>query len=218
MTRRVLQRIGPEGLLDVALRLGPHGLRRGRHGLSLRKLRDAPHGVDLGPLQPRLPDRLRTDGKRICIAPPLFLSDVSRLRARAAAVPSELVLIGRRHLLSSNSWCHNAGRLVKGKPRCVLLMNRRDAERRRIADGDTVSIVSRTGRIEVPAELSDEMMPGVVSLPHGWGHARDGVRLRVAERVAGASINDVTDGAAIDPLSGNAAFSGLPVQVARANC
>ena len=216
--RPVLRRIGPEGLLDLALRLGPHGLRRGLSGLSLRKLRDAPHGIDLGPLQPRLPERLRTVGKRICIAPTLFLSDVPRLRARAAAGPSELVLIGRRHLHSNNSWCHNAGRLVKGKPRCVLLMNRRDAERRRIADGDTVSIVSRTGRIEVPAELSDEMMPGVVSLPHGWGHGRDGVRLRVAGRVAGASINDVTDGTAVDPLSGNAAFSGLPVQVARADC
>ena len=217
MSRGVLRRIGPEGLLDVALRLGPHGLRRGRHGLSLRTLRDAPHGVDLGALEPRLPKRLRTPGKRISIAPPLFLSDVPRLRARAAAVPSELVLIGRRHLHSNNSWCHNAGRLVKGKPRCVLLINRRDAERRRIADGDTVSIVSRTGRLEVPAEVSDEMMPGVVSLPHGWGHGREGVRLRVAGSVAGASVNDVTDGQAIDPLSGNAAFSGLPVQVARAD-
>jgi len=213
----VLRRIGPEGLLDVALRLGPHGLRRGRDGLSLRTLRDAPHGVDLGALEPRLPKRLRTPGKRISIAPPLFLSDVPRLRARAAAVPSELVLIGRRHLHSNNSWCHNAGRLVKGKPRCVLLINRRDAERRRIDDGDTVSIVSRTGRLEVPAEVSDEMMPGVVSLPHGWGHGREGVRLRVAGSVAGASVNDVTDGQAIDPLSGNAAFSGLPVQVARAD-
>jgi anaerobic selenocysteine-containing dehydrogenase len=218
LTRRALRRIGPEGLLDLALRLGPHGLRRGRRGLSLRTLRDAPHGVDLGALEPRLPERLRTPGKRICIAPPLFLSDVPRLRARAAAVPSELVLIGRRHLHSNNSWCHNAGRLVKGKPRCVLLMNRRDAERRQIADGDSVSIVSRTGRIEVPAELSDEMMPGVVSLPHGWGHGRAGARLRIAASNAGASINDVTDGLAIDPLSGNAAFSGLPVQVTRAGC
>jgi anaerobic selenocysteine-containing dehydrogenase len=218
VTRRVLRRIGPEGLLDLALRLGPHGLRRGRHGLSLRKLRDAPHGIDLGALEPRLPERLRTGDKRVHVAPPLFLADVPRLRARAAASTPELVLIGRRHLHSNNSWCHNAGRLVKGKPRCVLLMNRRDAERRQIADGDSVSIVSRTGRIEVPAELSDDMMPGVVSLPHGWGHGRDGVRLQVAARAAGASLNDVTDGTAIDPLSGNAAFSGLPVQVERADC
>jgi anaerobic selenocysteine-containing dehydrogenase len=218
VSRRALRRTGPEGLLDLALRLGPYGLRRGRHGLSLRTLRDAPHGVDLGALEPRLPERLRTPGKRIRIAPPLFLSDVPRLRAHAAALPSELVLIGRRHLHSNNSWCHNAGRLVKGKPRCVLLMNRRDAERRQIADGDPVSVVSRTGRIQVPAELSDEMMPGVVSLPHGWGHGRTGTRLRIAGSHAGASLNDVTDGLAIDPLSGNAAFSALPVQVARADC
>jgi anaerobic selenocysteine-containing dehydrogenase len=218
MMRRVLGRIGPEGLLDLALRLGPHGLRRGRHGLSLRKLRAAPHGIDLGALQPRLPGRLRTVGKRISLAPPVFVTDVARVRARAEALPSELVLIGRRHLHSNNSWCHNAGRLVKGAPRCVLLMNRGDADARRIADGDTVSIVSRTGRIEVPAELSDDMMPGVVSLPHGWGHDRLGVRLRIAGRTVGASINDVTDGAAIDPVSGNAAFSGLPVQVAPVDC
>lgn len=213
--RRVLGRIGPEGLLDLALRLGPHGLRRGRHGLTLRKLRAAPHGIDLGSLQPRLPGRLRTRDKRICIAPSLFLADLPRVSARAAALPSELVLIGRRHLHSNNSWCHNAGRLVKGKPRCVLLINRRDAEARRISDGDPVALVSRVGQIEVAAELSDEMMPGVVSLPHGWGHDREGVRLRIAGRTTGGSINDVTDGAAIDPISGNAAFSGLPVRVAR---
>ena len=216
--RRVLGRIGPERLLDLALRLGPHGLRRGRYGLTLRKLREAPHGIDLGALQPRLPGRLRTRDKRLCIAPPLFLADLPRVRARTAALPSELVLIGRRHLHSNNSWCHNASRLVKGKARCVLLINRRDAEERRIADGDHVSLVSRIGRIEVSAELSDDMMAGVVSLPHGWGHNREGVRLRIAAGTTGASINDVTDGAAIDPISGNAAFSGLPVQVARIDC
>jgi anaerobic selenocysteine-containing dehydrogenase len=125
------------------------------------------------------------------------------------------VLIGRRHLHSNNSWCHNSARLVKGKPRCVLLMNRLDADARHIASGDRVSLVSRTGRIDVPAESTDDIMPGVVSLPHGWGHNRDGIRLRVAERAAGASVNDITDGEAIDPLSGNAAFSGLPVRVER---
>jgi anaerobic selenocysteine-containing dehydrogenase len=128
------------------------------------------------------------------------------------------VLIGRRHLHSNNTWCHNVGRLVKGKLRCVLLMNRRDADIRHIANGDRVSLVSRTGRIEVPAEITDDIMPGVVSLPHGWGHDRAGIRLRVAERIAGASVNDITDGEAIDPVSGNAAFSGLPVQVERVDC
>ncbi len=218
LTKRALRRIGPEGLLDAALRLGPHGVRRGSRALSLRTLRDNPHGVDLGPLMPRLPGRLRTNDRRIQIAPPLFLDEVPRLRARTAVSSPELVLIGRRHLHSNNSWCHNAGRLVKGKPRCVLLMNRRDADIRHIANGDKVSLVSRTGRIEVPAEITDDIMPGVVSLPHGWGHDRDGIRLRVAGRTAGASVNDITDGEAIDPVSGNAAFSGLPVRVERVDC
>ncbi len=218
LTRRALRRIGPEGLLDAALRLGPYGVRRGRRALSLRTLRDNPHGVDLGPLLTRLPGRLRTIDRHIHIAPPLFLEEVPRLRARTTVSSPELVLIGRRHLHSNNSWCHNAGRLVKGKPRCVLLMNRLDADIRHIANGDRVSLVSRTGRIEVPAEITDDIMPGVVSLPHGWGHDRDGIRLRVAERTAGASVNDITDGDAIDPVSGNAAFSGLPVQVERVDC
>jgi anaerobic selenocysteine-containing dehydrogenase len=167
---------------------------------------------------PRLPERLRTNDRRIQIAPPLFLEDVARLRARTSVSSPELVLIGRRHLHSNNSWCHNAGRLVKGKPRCVLLMNRRDANIRSIANGDRVYLVSRTGRIEVPAEITEDIMPGVVSLPHGWGHDRAGTRLRVAGRTAGASVNDITDGEAIDPVSGNAAFSGLPVQVERVDC
>ena len=218
LTKLALRRIGPEGLLDTALRLGPYGVRRGRRALSLRTLRDNPHGVDLGPLLPRFPERLRTADLRIRVAPPLFLEEVPRLRARTTVSSPELVLIGRRHLHSNNSWCHNAGRLVKGKPRCVLLMNRRDADTRHIANGDRVSVVSRTGRIEVIAETTDDVMPGVVSLPHGWGHERAGIRLRVAAGTKGASVNDITDGEAVDPVSGNAAFSGLPVQVGRVDC
>jgi anaerobic selenocysteine-containing dehydrogenase len=215
VVRRVLGRLGPEGLLDIALRVGPYGVRRGRRGLTLGVLRGAPHGVDLGPLVPRFPRRLRTRGRRIQLSPPLFIQDVTRVRMRMfTAVPS-LVLIGRRHLHSNNSWCHNAARLVKGPPRCVLLINPLDAKERGVGDGDQVSISSRTGRIEVAAAVTDDIMPGVVSLPHGWGHDREGVRLSVARQTSGASVNDITDAQVIDPISGNAGFSGLPVEVAR---
>lgn len=213
--RRVFGRIGPEGLLDLALRAGPYGLRRGRSALSMRVLRESPHGIDLGALQPRLPARLRTADGRIHAAPRRFLEDLPRVRTRMTTAAPALVLIGRRHLHSNNSWCHNAARLVKGRPRCVLLMNPRDAAARGIADGDLISLSSRTGRIKVTAETTDDMMEGVVSLPHGWGHDREGVRLRVARQTTGTSVNDVTDEAAVDPVSGNAAVSGLPVEVSR---
>jgi anaerobic selenocysteine-containing dehydrogenase len=213
--RRVFNRLGPEGLLDLALRAGPYGVRRGRKTLSMRVLRGSPHGVDLGPLQPRLPARLRTTDRRIHAAPPRFLADLPRVRNRMTMPAPALVLIGRRHLHSNNSWCHNAPRLVKGPPRCVLLINPRDAAARGIVNGDLVALSSRTGRIQVTAETTDDVMEGVVSLPHGWGHARDGVRLRIARQTTGASVNDVTDEAAVDPVSGNAAVSGTPVEVAR---
>jgi anaerobic selenocysteine-containing dehydrogenase len=214
--RPVLRRIGPEGILDAALRLGPHGLRKGRGGLTLATLRAAPHGLDLGPLEPRLPRRLRTPGRRIDVAPRLFLGDLPRLRAWAgAARGSGLVLIGRRHLRSNNSWCHNSARLVKGKPRCTLLIHPDDAAARGLADGDAAVLASASGRVQVPIEISDEIMVGVVSLPHGWGHDKDGVRLGVARSVPGVSVNDVTSDDFVDALSGTAALSGLAVEVSR---
>ncbi len=206
--RPALRRLKPEAILELALRTG-------RYKLSLAKLRAAPHGIDLGPLQPRLPERLRTPAKRIALAPRLYLDDLPRLRARLAAPASELVLIGRRHLRSNNSWCHNSARLVKGKARCTLLINPADAAARGIADGDTVELASKTGSVRVPAEVSDEIMTGVVSLPHGWGHDRAGTRLGVASASPGASVNDVTSEELYDPLSGNAALSGLVVAVTR---
>ncbi len=124
-----------------------------------------------------------------------------------------LVLIGRRHLRSNNSWMHNSERLVRGKPRCTLLMHPADATRRGLADGATARLTSRAGSVDVPVELSDELMEGVVSLPHGWGHARTGVQLRTAALHPGVSANDVTDHLAVDALSGNAALNGVPVTV-----
>jgi anaerobic selenocysteine-containing dehydrogenase len=204
--RPALRRLQPEAILELALRAG-------RYRLSLAKLRGAPHGLDLGPLEPRLPARLRTPDKRVALAPRLYLDDLPRLRARLASPAPELVLIGRRHLRSNNSWMHNSTRLVKGKPRCTLLIHPDDAAARGIADGDSVELASSSGRVRVPAEVSAEIMRGVVSLPHGWGHARPDTRLAVANATPGVSVNDVTSENLFDPLSGNAALSGLSVEL-----
>jgi anaerobic selenocysteine-containing dehydrogenase len=215
LLKPALLRSGPEALLDLAIRVGPYGWRRGRAGLSLAKLRAHPHGIDLGPLEPCLPRRLNTPDRRIQVTPRPLLADIARLRKRLAEAPPRtgLVLIGRRQLRSNNSWCHNAPRLMRGKPRCTLLIHPEDAAPRGVRDGDMVVLASHAGRIQVSAQVSEEIMRGVVSLPHGWGHQRDGVRLGVARSVAGASANDVTSEGFIDVLTGTAALSGVAVEV-----
>ena len=221
-----LARLKPHGMLDLGLRTGPYGagFKPFGRGLSLRKLRRNPHGIDLGPLQPALPERLFTPDGKINAAPAPLLADVDRLRARVAegeaglAIAVEggfdLLLIGRRQLRSNNSWMHNYPRLMKGRDRCTLLLHPTDAASRGIAEGATVRLSSRAGSVEVPAELSDEMMPGVVSLPHGFGHGRAGIGTTVAAAHPGASANDVTDDQLLDGLTGNAALNGVPVRVA----
>jgi anaerobic selenocysteine-containing dehydrogenase len=210
----VLKRLGPEALFEMGLRAGPHGLRKLGKGLSLGKLKKRPEGVDLGPLEPRLPGRLHTKGKRINLAPVEYLDDLDRLRGRMDGwQPGELVLIGRRQLRSNNSWMHNSKRLVKGKPRCTLLVHPDDAERLGLTDGAPAELATHVGAVEVPVEVSDEMMPGVVSLPHGWGHGLPGTRLRVANEHPGASINDVLDERQVDQLTGAAALSGQRCKV-----
>jgi anaerobic selenocysteine-containing dehydrogenase len=213
LARAVGRRLPPESLLDLWLRTGPYGLRRGLDGLSLSRLKKQPHGVDLGALEPRLPGRLGLRHRRINLAPRTYLDDLPRLRGRLGAPADGLVLIGRRQLRSNNSWMHNSERLVKGKPRCTLLMHPDDAASRGLTDGDIAALSSAAGTIEVPVEVTDAMMPGVVSLPHGWGHGRPGIRLGVASVHPGASINDVTDEHFVDALTATAAFSGVPVQV-----
>jgi anaerobic selenocysteine-containing dehydrogenase len=209
-SRRLLLSVPPERLLDVGLRLGPHRL-------SLRRLKRFPHGVDLGPLVPCLPRRLYTADRRIDLAPAIFVRDVERLRPRLEGSRQDgagrLVLIGRRDLLSNNSWMHNVPRLMKGGTRCTLRVNPADAARLQLTDASRVSVRSAAGCITADLEVSDEMMPGVVSLPHGWGHTRSGVRLRVATGRAGVSVNDVTDAQFVDQLTGNVVFNGVPVQV-----
>ena len=185
-------------------------------GLSLAALKAAPHGVDLGPLEPGLIRRIATQDRRVQLAPDVYLRDLARASEALQASPPGLVLVGRRHVRSNNSWLHNSQRLVKGKPRCTLLIHPDDAARRGVVDGGTVRVKSRVGEVSVVAEVSADMMPGVVSLPHGWGHDRPGTRLSVAGRHAGASINDVIDDQRVDALTGTAVLNGTPVEVAPA--
>lgn len=278
---QVLQRIGSEGLLDLALRFGPYGqtlpvvdkldefcqdmlivgkpyskLRNTaiktlrdiklidqlirvspygidfnpiRSGLSLSKLKESPHGIDIGPLEPCLPDRLANRDKRIKLAPETFIKDMQRLNAKLLSNNTfnnsanskstdnsndkDLLLIGRRQIRSNNSWLHNSLRLVKGKPRCTVMIHPIDAKTRKVEAGDIVTVESRIGKIQVAAEITDEIKQGVISIPHGWGHHRAGTRMPIAERHAGVSINDITDTQFIDSLTGTTAFSGVPVSL-----
>ena len=207
----------PDQIVDFGLQSGPYGAARRAPDsavppLSLKTLKEHPHGIDLGALQPSLPGRLQSEGQRIRCAVPLVLADIERLAALPDAAAG-LRLIGRRHVRSNNSWMHNSERLVKGKPRHQLLMHPADLAARGLADGAPVRVRSRVGEITVEVQSSVEMMPGVVSLPHGWGHAREGVRLGVARAHAGVSVNDLTDERELDAVSGNAALNGLAVEV-----
>ena len=221
---RVLQLVGPwitaERLVDLLLRTGPYGIRhRGRRGLDMGKVKRSAHGIDLGPLQSTLPDVLRTPRKRIRLAPGVMMAEAAKLdelaseRERALSAGYDLTLIGRRQLRSNNSWMHNSPRLMKGADRCTALLHPDDAGARGLLDGQRVRVTSAVGSIELPLVVTDEMRPGVVSVPHGFGHTRDGVGWQLAASNAGASMNDITDPAVVDRLTGNAAFNAVPVRV-----
>jgi anaerobic selenocysteine-containing dehydrogenase len=215
LAERVLGKLGPEAVIDIALRAGPYGMRRGLKGLTLAKLRAQPHGIDLGPLESRLPGRLGTRNRKVHLAPTLYLDDLPRLAQRFSQANDGLVMIGRRHLRSNNSWMHNSERLVKGPSRCTLMIHPDDATQRGLVEGGVARVATTKGAIDLPVEITDSVMPGVVSVPHGWGHGRRGVQLRVASSVPGASVNDVIDSTRIDELSGTSALSGQPVEVTR---
>jgi len=209
---RAARTLRPERLVDALLRIGPYPL-------TLAKLRDHPHGVDLGPLEPgRFVARIATADRKVDIAPDDFLEEArDRLFVEADRdLTGELLLIGRRQLRSNNSWMHNSRRLVKGPRACTLLIHPDDAAARSLANGDLAELGSTAGTVLVPVEVTDAVLPGVVSLPHGWGHDRDGIRLSIAREHAGASINDVTSELHLDTLSGTAAFNGTAVTVRRA--
>ncbi|WP_116050174.1 molybdopterin-dependent oxidoreductase [Amycolatopsis palatopharyngis] len=203
-------RTGPERLLDLMLRAGPYEL-------TLADLEAAPHGVDLGPLCPRVPDVLGTASGHIELAPPELTSDVPRLRAELTSVPDErLVLIGRRHLSSNNSWMHNVEALVRGSNRCTAQVHPADAARLGLTDGELAVVTGKHGKVELPVELTDTIRPGVISIPHGWGHDVDGTRTAVARAHAGVNTNVVADDELLDALTGTAVLNGIPVDVAPA--
>ncbi|MGW7327775.1 molybdopterin oxidoreductase family protein [Streptomyces sp. NPDC054840] len=199
-------RTGPERRLDLMLRTGPYDL-------TLDDLRQAPHGIDLGPLRPRLQGVLKTRSGRIELLPDPIAGELPRLRAALADRPAALVLVGRRHLRSNNSWLHNVPALTGGSNRCTLQVHPQDADRLGLVDGGQARITADGGSLEVPVEITDAIRSGVVSLPHGWGHDRAGSRLSVAAAVPGANVNQLLDGTRMDRLSGTAVLNGFPVEL-----
>lgn len=210
---------GPERQLDYALRLGPYGDMFGRKpdGLNLARLKAAPAGIDLGPLQPRMPEVLRTPSGKIELAPATLLEDLKRPAAALAQPVPELVIVGRRQVRSCNSWMHNLPVLAKGPFRCTALVSPADAQRLGLREGGLARIDSLGRSLQVQVQISDEMMPGVVSLPHGWGHGMPGTRMTLAAERPGANLNVLLDDAARDPLSGNAVLSGIPIEMRAVN-
>jgi anaerobic selenocysteine-containing dehydrogenase len=213
-------RRGADRVLDLQIRTGAYGDGFGAdpEGLTLDRLETEPHGIDLGAHESRLPDVLRTRSGKIELAPEAVIADVPRLRERLDqgawnGSGPEMVLIGRRQLRSNNSWMHNLNALVKGKDRCTALVNPLDAERYGLEDGGMARLRSAAGEIEVPVEVTDEMMPGVVSVPHGWGHDVEGVRMATASAHPGVNSNFLADETGVDAPSGNAVLNGIPVEV-----
>ncbi len=207
---------GPARVLDFMLQTGPFGAAFGANpdGASLQLLLDNPHGVDFGALEPRLPEVLRTPSGTIELDHPVLMSDLTRLAAAIPAADEQpMVLVGRRHLRSNNSWMHNIEVLVKGKARCTLQVHPEDAVRLGLADGGVARVTSRVGAVDASVEVTEAIRPGVVSLPHGWGHGQPGTRMRVAAERPGVNSNILSDHEAMDPLSGTSVLNAIPVEV-----
>jgi anaerobic selenocysteine-containing dehydrogenase len=206
---------GPRRRLDLALRTGPYGDKFGRepNGLNLAKVQAAAGGIDLGELAPRIPEILRTPSGKIELAPTALLADLARPAQDLARETPAMVIIGRREVRSNNSWMHNLPLLAKGPERCTALVHPNDARRLGLVDGALARITSRAGSVEARVQFSDDMMPGVVSLPHGWGHNLPGARLALAAQRPGVNLNDLLDENWRDPLSGNAVLNGVAVDL-----
>ncbi len=213
--RKLYDRGGPERMLDLTLRTGPFGDRYGENpgGLTLDLLKANPNGIDFGPMVPQLPDILGTADKKIRLAPQYLLDDLPRLAARLERPTEPLVLVSRRHLRSNNTWLHNVPALMKGRDRCTLLIHPDDAARRGIAADDVVTVKSAAGEIKVPVEVTDAIKPGVVSMPHGWGHGMPGTRMSVANGSPGVNTNVLSPPTFLDEPSGNGALNGIPVTI-----
>jgi anaerobic selenocysteine-containing dehydrogenase len=225
--------LGFDQALDIMLRMGPYGrlapvmdrkqsplqkitkiLAGGRHSLSIKALRAAPHGIDLGPLRSILPQQLATKSRRIALVPDIYRDDMERaINVLRAGPPREFTVIGRRHVRSNNSWMHNSHRLVKGKSRCTVMMHPDDAAALKVGEAEIVRVSSRVGGIELAVEITDEVMRGVVSIPHGFGHGRAGVQMAIAQKSAGVSLNDITDEQFVDALTGMPVMNGVPVTI-----
>ena len=201
------------------LRKGPYGGGLNLlKGMSLRKLKTHPHGIDLGELNPVLPKSLKTKDKKIHLCRDFFMADLPRVDQHffsdnAKNTDKPFSLIGRRHVRSNNSWLHNSKRLVKGKNRCTVMIHPYDAAALNIENTQTVQVASRVGEVELPAEITEDIMQGVVSIPHGFGHNKQGSGWKIAEAHAGVSVNDLSDEMQIDELSGNAVLNGIPVSI-----
>lgn len=204
---------GPERMLDLTLRTGPFGDQFGKKpgGLTLDLLKAHPNGIDFGPMTPQLPELLGTPDNKIRLAPQYLLDDLPRLAARLQRPAEPLVLVSRRHLRSNNSWLHNVPGLMRGRDRCTLLVHPDDAARHGVGDGDIVTVRSEAGEIAVPVEVTDAIKPGVVSMPHGWGHGKPGTRMAVANGAPGVNTNVLSPPAFLDEPSGNGALNGIPV-------
>jgi anaerobic selenocysteine-containing dehydrogenase len=202
-------------LLDLGLRIGPYGDQFGAkpEGMNLDKVKAAEGGIDLGPLAPRIPEVLRTPSGKIELAPPMLIADLERPADDLERAVPKLVIVGRRQLHSNNSWMQNLPVLAKGAAQCTALINPADATRLGLEDGSWARISNDGRAIEVEVEITDEMMPGVVSLPHGWGHDQPGARMEVAAANPGANLNALMDESHRDPLSGNSVLSGVEVQM-----
>jgi anaerobic selenocysteine-containing dehydrogenase len=218
LTERITEqknKMTPEITLNYLLQNGPYK----EVCSSLKSLKEYPHGIDFGPLKPCIPERLFTHDKKVDLAPEIFIKDLIRLKNKLNASHKNVNgrypfhLIGRRHLRSNNSWMHNSQRLIKGKERCTLLMHSDDAQLLKLINGQTVTVSSNVGSVKITLEITDNMMPGVVSIPHGWGHSAPGIKMAIAQKHAGVSLNDLTDETQIDRLTGNANFSGTLVNI-----
>lgn len=213
--RKLYEHGGPERMLDLTLRTGPFGDQYGKNpgGLTLDLLKANPNGIDFGPMVPQLPDILGTADKKIRLAPQYLLDDLPRLAARMERPAESLVLVSRRHLRSNNTWLHNVPALMKGKNRCTLLIHPDDAARCGVADNDIVTVKSEAGEIKVPVEVTEAIKPGVVSMPHGWGHGKPGTRMSVANSSPGANTNVLSPPTFVDEPSGNGVLNGIPVTI-----
>ncbi len=204
--------LGPKFLLGQGLKRGPYPQ------VNLKTLKKNPHGIDLGPLQSMLPQGLKHKDNKIHLNVDFYQADLERVKEMMKQYnDSQILLIGRRHVRSNNSWMHNSQRLVKGKSRCTLMLHPETAKQQGIENGQSVNVTSKVGSVTIEAEITDELMPGVVSIPHGFGHGRKGIKQKVAQANAGVSVNDLTDDSLIDSLSGNAAVNGVPVRLAIAS-